>query len=440
MSQIKFIRKSEKLQTLLEEFTSKIGRATGFIKRASKMTAAKYVMTLTLGWLDNPEASLNELVQVSEELGVEISASGLHQRIKDEGVQLLKETLSESLKIMHNEEKMPGKILRQFDNIFIIDSSIITLPENMQDTFAGFASQGSEAAVKFQLCFEYLRGNLSALESGHGRDNDQSCTLIQRKIVKNSLFLFDLGYFNQKTFAKIAKKKAFFISRYKYGTHLYLEAEDEENLNLLDILQKIPDDRHQSFYYLGKNKRLKVRLIAERLPPAAVEKRRRKAREAARKKGHTPPKAYLRLLEWSIYITNTLSVQLSFDQIVNFYKLRWQIELIFKVWKSQAKLALVGDYRSERILCQLYARLLGVVIFHWLVAPWRVSSDKELSMTKAFNLLQRHITRLLDSIAQGWHTTPLILEHLSKAFLKHAPKDSRSKKPSTYQRLIASEA
>ena len=124
MSENKFIRKSEKLQTLLEEFTTKIGRATEFIKRKSKMTAAKFMMTLVLGWMENPEASLNELVQVSEDLGVEISESGLHQRMTDKGVRLLKETLSEGLRIMYNEEKLTGKVLQQYENIFIIDSIV----------------------------------------------------------------------------------------------------------------------------------------------------------------------------------------------------------------------------------------------------------------------------------------------------------------------------
>ena len=170
-----------------------------------------------------------------------------------------------------------------------------------------------------------------------------------------------------------------------------------------------------------------------------MAQRRRKARQAACKKGHTPSAAYLRLLAWSLYVTNTTPTQLSLEQITTFYRVRWQIELIFKLWKSQAKLAEVGDYRPERVLCQLFARLIGLIIFHWIIAPWRVTGDRELSMTKAFNSLQRQITRLLDSIALGWQTTPTILARTTQAFLKHGLKDKRRKKPSTFQRLTAKE-
>lgn len=438
MPQTEFTRKSETLQILWEELATQIGKAKGFVKRESKMTATKFVMTLVLGWLDNPEAPLNELVQVSEDLNVEITESGLHQRMTMEGVELLQELLNMSLKLMRNQEKLPGAVLEQFENIYLIDSSIVTLPKSMQEAFAGFASQGSEAAIKFQLCFEYLRGNLSALEKSEGRQSDQSCTLIQRMIIENCLFLYDLGYFDQDTFAEIEENGAFFVSRHKNGINLYQDKDDKAPIDLLTVLQQ-NDTRFEKIYYLGSRQRVKVRLIAERLPEHLVAQRRRKARGAAKKKGHTPSKSHLALLAWSIYITNTSPEQLSFDQIMAFYRVRWQIELIFKVWKSQAKLARVGNYRPERTLCQLYARLLGLVTFHWLTAPCRVIAHKELSMTKSFNVLSRHIIRLLDSITHGWHTTPIVLERIATAFRKHAQKDSRRKKPSTYCLLIGSE-
>jgi hypothetical protein len=435
MPQVEFIRKSNLLQTLLEEVATQLGAATGFVKRESKMTASKFAMTLILGWLDKPQASLNDLVQVSEDLGVEISESGLHQRMGPEAVAMLESLLQKSIDLMNNTAGLSDEVLHQFGAVYLIDSTLITLPEVMQATFAGFASQGSEAAMRFQLCFDYLRGNVCALEAGPARENDQSSSLI----ATGCLFLFDLGYFNQDTFAKIAEGLAFFVSRYKYGTHLYLKAEDQTPFDLLAILQQAQADRYEQLCYLGSRQRLKVRLVAQRLPPAAVAQRHRKAREAARKKGHTPSAAYLNLLAWSIYITNTTTQQLSLEQMMTFYRVRWQIELIFKVWKSQAKLAQVGDYRPERVLCQLFARLIGLILFHWLIAPWRVTEDGELSMTKAFNNLQRHITRLLDSIAHGWQTTPIILARITQAFLKHGHKDKRRKKPSTFQRLTAKE-
>ncbi len=411
-----------------------LGRETKFVQRESKMTASKFAQTLVLGFLDNPQATLSDLVQVSEELDVDITPQGLQNRINREAVGFLHRLLERSLSLMRDVERLPGAVLDQFTAVNISDSSIITLPAAMQDEFAGFASQGSEAAIKFQLNFDYLSGNLNALEAEAGRKADQSCSLPEELAQAGSLNLFDLGYFDQDSLDQIGRQGAFFVVRYKFGTHLYARPDDKQPIDLLDTLRT--HSRHEAIYYLGSRKRVNVRLICQRLSDAVVAERRRKARAAARKKGRTSPKAYLELLAWSIYITNTTPEQLSFDQIVTIYRVRWQIELIFKVWKSQAKLAHTGAYRAERVLCGLYARLLGLVIFHWMIAPYRVRANFELSMPKAFRILQRHALRLLDNIGKGWKDMNLVLERIATAFLRHASKDKRVKNPSTYCLLV----
>jgi hypothetical protein len=433
-----FTRKSQQLKYVLEDIDMELGRETKFVQRASKMTAAKFAQTLVLGFLDNPQATLSDLVQVSEELGVDITPQGLQNRINRKAVGFLHRLLERSLSLLRAGERLPGAVLEQFTAVNISDSSIITLPAAMQAEFAGFASQGSEAAVKFQLSFDYLSGNLNALEAEAGRRVDQSCRLPAEWAHAGSLNLFDLGYFNQDSLDQIGRQGAFFVVRYKFGAHLYAGPDDKHPIDLLDTLR--PHSRYEAVYYLGRRKRVKVRLVCQRLPAAVVAERRRKAKAAARKKGHTPPKAYLALLAWSIYITNTTPEQLSFEQIVTIYRVRWQIELIFKVWKSQAKLAQTGAYRAERVLCGLYARLLGLVIFHWMIAPYRVRTDFELSMPKAFRILQRHAPRLLDHIGNGWQDMHLVLERIVMSFLRHAAKDKRVKNPSTYCLLVSGRA
>jgi hypothetical protein len=46
------------------------------------------------------------------------------------------------------------------------------------------------------------------------------------------------------------------------------------------------------------------------------------------------------------------------------YSLRWQIELLFKLWKSHLQL---DDWRTHhpwRVLCEVYAKLLAILIQH----------------------------------------------------------------------------
>ncbi len=85
---------------------------------------------------------------------------------------------------------------------------------------------------------------------------------------------------------------------------------------------------------------LAARIIALRLPLETVANRRRqKIRESARKKGRSPSAERLARRDWGILVTNPPVEKLSFDEGVRAGPSRWQIELLFKRWKSQGRVA-----------------------------------------------------------------------------------------------------
>jgi Transposase DDE domain len=89
-----------------------------------------------------------------------------------------------------------------------------------------------------------------------------------------------------------------------------------------------------------------TRLIASRVPDQVVNERRRKARKNAKKKGYTPSKAHLELLAWNLFISNVPSTIWKTETIVKGYPIRWQIELIFKSWKSYLHLAAINTKKA----------------------------------------------------------------------------------------------
>ncbi len=135
-------------------------------------------------------------------------------------------------------------------------------------------------------------------------------------------------------------------------------------------------------------------------------------------------------------MTNVPAAWLSPEQVALIYRVRWQIELVFKLWKSQAKMKLIGHWRIERVLCQFYARLLGVILFQWLTAAHRFLATGELSLPKAFDILRRHTTRLLAAMIDHWHDVPVVLEKIIRDFQRFALKNKRRKSLSTYQLLL----
>ncbi|NJP06194.1 MAG: transposase [Chloroflexaceae bacterium] len=110
--------------------------------------------------------------------------------------------------------------------------------------------------------------------------------------------------------------------------------------------------------------RVDARLIAVRIPQAATDRRRRQLRESARKHGRQPSAERLALCNGNVFITNAPETLLTPKESVVMAHARWQIELVFKLWKSHGRIATWTARRPYAILCHTYAKLLAMLIQH----------------------------------------------------------------------------
>jgi hypothetical protein len=421
---------SEAIQTFFQRTADRLARVTGFVKHESKVTGAQWVQTLTFGFIETPEATLNQLAQVSTDLGVPVTPQGLEERMTDAAVRFLRSMLGESLKLFRQEPSLPVELLDRFSAVHLLDSSSVALPAVMADEFPGCGGDGPEASAKVQLMVELRQGSLTiTLETGRSPDQTYVPTV---HCLPKSLRISDLGYFNVEVFAQIDQDKAFFLSRLNTQTSLF-DPNSREPIDLLAWLQDATANRFERQVLLGAKTQLPVRLLVTRLPQEVADERRRKAQEAARRKGRTLSSRHLALLSWSLYITNAPPELLSLEEAVRLYRVRWQIELIFKVWKSEARLDRVAGRRRPRVLCELYAKLIGVVITHVLSAPCRWLK-RELSLTKAYQCLQRLALRLAHSLKNLTELTD-VLTLLQARWAKFALKDKRKTRLSSLEEL-----
>jgi IS4 transposase len=123
----------------------------------------------------------------------------------------------------------------------------------------------------------------------------------------------------------------------------------------------------------GMDDRLPPRLLVWRLPEEAAARRRAKMRENAANVGRTVSAASLALCDWNLLITNLGRDQLTLAEGFLLNSVRWRIELLFKLWKSQCQLTHSRSAKPYHILCEVYAKLLGCLIEHWLLLTglWR---------------------------------------------------------------------
>lgn len=103
----------------------------------------------------------------------------------------------------------------------------------------------------------------------------------------------------------------------------------------------------------GPSARIDGRLIAKRLP----KDKRAEARKRARAEFGDNPVA-LDLSEWMLLFTTTAKLRLSDAQSIELYRLRWQVELLFKRMKSLSNLGGLPNYRPDSVLTWLGIKVL----------------------------------------------------------------------------------
>lgn len=182
---------------------------------------------------------------------------------------------------------------------------------------------------------------------------------------------------------------------------------------------------------LGVDHRLPTRLLTLPLPQEVADRRRQRAKDNAQRKGRTPSAAYLASLDWLIFVTNVPSTMLSIEQVALLYRVRWQIELVFKLWKSYGGLQRTQTLRRERIWYELYAKMIGLVLTQFLLAPWRMpveTTNWEVSMFKVRDILQDFAKELMQTLPV-WTDLHDVLTRLSRRIERLGFKQKRTKQP-----------
>jgi hypothetical protein len=421
-----------------------VARATGFVRRASDLDGRGFLRVLVFGLLEKKDLTLSTLAQVCSDIGIEISPQGLDQRITDTAVAFVKVMFSRAIDMFKNQIPLPLPILQQFNGIYLTDSSVIALPDTLAEDFAGCGGNGPKASVKIQLVFDFLCGNLIQVDLRPGREPDQSYRDYVQAIPEGALSIADLGYFVLDAIKAIMyERNAYFLTRFRTHTGLLTPQGDE--FNLLKRLQSGPRESVEFAVLLGKQKKhqMPCRLIALPVPQEVADRRRQKAREKSRRQKSTPNKETLALMDWTIFVTNVPDEMLSIQQVATLYSVRWQVELVFKLWKSHCGLRRVAGFRRERVLVELYGKLIGAVLTHFLIAPLRmpdgVLTNREISPVKVRQIFQR-FTRELNSCLNCPTKFQVTLANMISQIRRFGFKEKRKKEPNVCHALALASA
>ena len=365
------------LQTVLGGTAETAARATEAVKRRGKLSGAQWVQTLVLGWLAKPDARLTDLSQTAAHLGVALSPQGLDQRFTREGAACLESVLAATLtEVVTADAPATQPLLDRFTAVYVQDTTTITLPDALQDEWRGCGGRttvGTAAAVKAQVRIDLRQGTLHGPDLEDGRTHDQRLAPAAQDLPTGALVLQDLAYFCLATLAAYAAAGVWWLTRLKVNTAVFDATGRRWEVGMLLAAQAQGGPAIERPVTLGVTQRLPTRLLAVRVPPLVAAERRRKLRLAAKRKGALASAARLALADWTVVVTNVPAAQLTVAEALVLYRARWQIEVVFHLWKSQGQVAVWRSRQPWRILCEVYAKLIGLVIQHWvlLTGAWR---------------------------------------------------------------------
>lgn len=163
------------------------------------------------------------------------------------------------------------------------------------------------------------------------------------------------------------------------------------------------------------------------------DERRKRVREAAkvRKKSRLKPET-LALCEWTILVTNLPAEAFTPEEIVCLQRLRWQIELLFKLWKTDLAINTWRSHQPYQILTEVYAKLLLALVQHWLLllGCWQ---QENRSLVKAAKTLRKYTFHILAALPD--FTYLLRALHLILPTLARCTVQKRQTRPATFQLL-----
>src|SRR5919202_1255727 len=331
------------LQDVLSTIAQHLGHETHFVQRESKLGGAYFVQTLVFTYLANPDATLDELTQTAAALGVEITPSGLTQRFTQAAATLLQDVLAAAVQRLLAADPLAIPLLERFAGVFLEDSTVIVLPEALRELWPGCGTAGEHgsAALKVNLRVDLCTGVLAGLSLHAGRIQARTAAEPLSSLPAGALYLADLGYFSLERLLQISEQ-AYFFSRLPVQTAGF-DADGRRWEDLAALLE-------------AHGPRVEL--------PVTLGVRRRRLRAAARRKGPAVSARRLALADWTIFVTNAPRALLTLEAAVVLGRARWQIELLFKLWKSHGQIDESRSTKAWRGACGGYVKLVGVVLKH----------------------------------------------------------------------------
>ena len=362
--------------TLLELYPSealiRLAEESGFVRRYRKLDPVAFFWAVVLEAGVYLQRSLDQLRNVYNQKSAKPihSYSSFYDRFTPELVEFLRLGVAHGLSQL---KAAPGNRLSPklatFEDILIQDSTIVRLSASLMTHFPATRASQPTAGAKIATLVSVRANGPKRVELMPESVSERD-TLKPGSWVKNSVLLFDLGFYKHQAFARIAENGGFYLTRLQTpvdpvfvrslrvhrGRAIALEGKSWKEIlprlhrEVLDAEVEIAFSRRA---YNGHRRGdvLKARLVA--------------VWNEETRKYHT-------------YLTNLSPEVLSAEEVAELYGCRWEVELVFKELKSQYALDRVNTTNKSVAEALIWASLLTLVVSRRLHSAIRARLPEHL--------------------------------------------------------------
>lgn len=428
------VRAATALQNVFGACADVANEVSKVIQRQRKFTPQALAQAFVLALLQNPRANCEDIASMAAAGGMLVSHQAVEQRYSPRLVEFFKVLFQQMTRQAMSSDTALAPLLERFTEVILIDSSVVTLPDSQEEDFRGCGGsyEGGKSALKLQTELNLRDGNLRCVQIEQGRAPDGASDRQNVTPTPGSLRIADLGYFNIPVLAGIDESKAFFLTRLPHPTKIFVAGEKHNVITWLNSRGLMIVDE---WIETGAEARLKCRLIAWRVPEEIANRRRQKLSEKTRSKTGRPPSAEsLVACDWELVMTNLPADQLSVKEAIVLYRSRWQIELLFKRWKSICLIDELDGRNDVVTMVRFWARLCAAIIQHWLTVSAAWSGVLHLSFTKVARLVRQFAKDIAIAISSNGDLT-LIIERCGNMAQAGCKRNRRRKHPGTIELL-----
>lgn len=416
------------IHTFNEKRLEEISKEIGFIKRQREITVGAFFKAFVFGCTSLKSVTLENIIDYMKEVNpsIKITKQGLCDKLAA-GEKFMEYIYHNILsEFINNTFSNNVQLSDEIKDVKIFDSTFIELLNKLRPYYKGYTGDASNSGLKLEVLYSLRDRRVINNEVFNAVDSDTDfTTTIVDNVKEKELYIGDLGYFNCDMFKRIDEKQGYFLSKIKSNNALYRE--DDEGKLIKVTLQELVDESSNGVIdttlYINSKKanRIKCRFVGKKLTEKQVRKMKSKC-----KKLKSP------LPDWTFLITNADSSILPISKIFMFYRLRWQIEIVFKCWKSYVNLDKIKDKGIHYVHCMLYGNLIGITfmegIYNDLNKEYQTTIREELSILKFFKAITNKIKEISLNLYNNSTCYRIINEILDRVYKRSTPEKRKRKR------------